>query len=163
AIHAHAARVPRANRDPHAQAPLALSRRDPAPGTRRQVIVLDASAAVELVIGTPRGHRVRRRILLSTRAIYAPHVIDLEVASALRKLEMAGALATGEATSALALFGALELERRDHGPLLPRIWKLRGQITPYDAAYIALAEVLPATLVTCDRGLARASGHAAVI
>jgi predicted nucleic acid-binding protein len=127
------------------------------------LIVLDASAAVELVLGTPVGHDVGRRLQSSSSTAYAPHLIDLEVASALRKLAMSGALSAHEATGALALFRALDLERCDHEPLLSRIWQLRGSITPYDGAYIALAEILPAPLVTCDGALAGAPGHSAVI
>ena len=127
------------------------------------MIVLDASAAVELVLGTPAGHRVRRKLQASGPALHAPHLIDLEVASALRSFERSGAIRPAEAAGALALFGALDIDRCEHALLLPRIWQLRRNITVHDGAYIALAELLRATVVTCDGNLARAPGHSAAV
>ena len=57
----------------------------------------------------------------------------------------------------------LPLTRYPHDLLLWRIWDLRHALTAYDAAYVALAEVLSAPLITCDRKMASASGHSAVI
>lgn len=127
------------------------------------MIVLDASAAVELVLGTPNGQQVLHLLRSPGASIHAPHLLDLEVASALRKQESAGALTAIEAKSALDLFRALDVERSDHELLLPRIWQLRHVITPYDGAYVALAEVLRCKLVTCDGRLARSHGHSASI
>ena len=72
-----------------------------------------------------------------------------------------GSLDTASAESALANLRALDLERHAHEPLLDRIWALRGNLTAYDAAYVALAVSLDATLVTCDSRLARAPGVSA--
>lgn len=57
----------------------------------------------------------------------------------------------------MARSAELDLERVRHRPLLPRIWELLGNLTPYDAAYVALAELADAVLVTADRRLARAA------
>lgn len=104
-------------------------------------------------------------ILLSTRATldndgtqyYAPEIIDLEYASALRKLVLRGALDAAEAGSYVAEWSANVLIRCNHTMLLSRIWELRNNITPYDAAYVALAEVLGIPLMTADQRLAKAA------
>ncbi|HEY5114160.1 MAG TPA: type II toxin-antitoxin system VapC family toxin, partial [Nakamurella sp.] len=88
----------------------------------------------------------------------APELVDLEVASVLRRQAQAGAINVRRAGLALADLAALPLQRAPHLPLLPRCWELRENLTVYDAAYVALAEVLDATLLTGDRRLARASG-----
>ncbi len=90
--------------------------------------------------------------------LVAPHLIDLEVTSAWRRLAAAGDLDERRAQLALDDLRALRLERVSHTPLLPRCWELRDNLTVYDAAYVALAEALEATLLTGDRRLARAAG-----
>jgi predicted nucleic acid-binding protein len=125
------------------------------------VIVLDASAVVELLLGTPRGTAIGARISTSRATVHAPHVVDLEVASAFRALETRRAVSAAAAATALVDLLGLRLTRYAHDPLLSRIWQLRGNLTPYDAVYVALAEHLGATLVTCDRRLAKAPGHLA--
>lgn len=126
------------------------------------MIVLDASAAIELVLHTPTGGRVAAR-LAADDALHGPHLIDLEVASVLRKLERASVITPVDAVAAFGDFAALGLERHAHDLFLPRIWQLRAGLTSYDACYVALAEALRATLVTCDARLARATGHAATV
>ncbi len=69
-----------------------------------------------------------------------------------------GVISADRAARALADLAAHPIERYPHVALLPRIWELRHHVTPYDAAYIALAEVLDAALVTADGRLARAAG-----
>jgi len=126
------------------------------------MIVLDASAAVEVVLQTPAGAAIARR--LANEAIHAPQLLELEVCSVLRRLEGKGVIITAaDARTALGDFGSLAIERCDHGLLLPRIWMLRHNLTPYDAAYVALAELLEARLVTRDPTLAGAVGHQATI
>ncbi len=67
------------------------------------------------------------------------------------------------ADQALQDLRALSIVRYPHDVLLPRIWELRSSLTAYDAAYVALAEVLDAALLTCDGKLARSHGHDARI
>jgi predicted nucleic acid-binding protein len=88
----------------------------------------------------------------------APEVLDLEVVSIIRKARLAGLLDRRRAALALADLAELSLERVPHRPLLERIWELHRNITPYDAAYVALAEAMDATLVTADRRLSQAPG-----
>jgi len=122
------------------------------------VIVLDASAVVELLLATEQGRSIADRIDDPTLGLHAPHLVDIEVAQTLRRYVRDGALAPVSASAALDDLHALDLERHAHEPLLDRIWSLRQNLTAYDAVYVALAEALDATLLTCDRKLARAPG-----
>jgi predicted nucleic acid-binding protein len=124
------------------------------------LIVLDASAALELLLMTETGERLVERIFAPTETLHAPELLDLEVAQVLRRYERGKALAASRAAEALDDLAALPLERYSHRLLLPRAWDLRANLTLYDAAYVALAELLDAPLLTCDAALARAP-HAA--
>lgn len=123
------------------------------------MIVVDASALAAALVRTPEG--ATRRVLAADAQLYAPHLIDIELTSVLRKLVALGKLTDLRAEQALQDFQALELERCPHAPLLGRVWQLRANLTPYDAAYVALAELLNAPLLTRDRRLANAPGHQA--
>jgi predicted nucleic acid-binding protein len=126
------------------------------------VIVVDASVlASALGDDGPDGDRARGR--LAGERLAAPELIDLEVASVWRRAARAGRLGERRARQALADLAALPLARAPHQPLMSRIWELRDNHTPYDAAYVALAEALEAPLLTADRRLARAPGTATEI
>jgi len=119
------------------------------------VIVLDASALVELLLGSPRGRAIAERISEPALALHVPHLADVEVAQALRRFVLDGELDAAQAMTALDDLRSLDLERHGHEPLLGRVWALRQNLTAYDAVYVALAEALEATLLTCDGRLAR--------
>ena len=102
------------------------------------------------------GRRVRRRVV--NEQMVAPEIIDLEVTSAVRRLVRKEVLSEDAARVAIADLGALPIGRESDTPLLPRIWELRHNVTPYDAAYVALAEQAGVTLVTGDARLTGASG-----
>jgi predicted nucleic acid-binding protein len=122
------------------------------------VIVLDASALVELLLSTHVGRVIAARIEDPALALHAPHLADVEVAQVLRRYVRDGELDSSSAEEALEDLRSLDLERHSHEPLLPRVWRLRHTLTAYDTVYIALAEALETTLVTCDARLARAPG-----
>jgi predicted nucleic acid-binding protein len=122
------------------------------------VIVVDASALLELLMNTAVGERVAARISDPEVALHAPHLIDLEVVQVLRRFVRDGDLGRTEAEIMLGALRGLDLERHGHEPLLDRIWSLRSNMTAYDASYVALAEALGARLLTCDARLARAPG-----
>ncbi len=122
------------------------------------MIVLDASAAVELLLGTESGRTIASRIADPELGLHAPHLIDIEVAQALRRYAQEGEIDLRSAKAALDDLRSLDMERHAHEPLLDRVWALRGNMTAYDAVYVALAEALDATLLTCDGKLARAPG-----
>lgn len=125
------------------------------------MIVLDASAVLELLLGTSAGRSVADRIAVQSETLHAPHLLDLEVAQVLRRYCAGSALDLERARIALDDLSALDLYRYPHEPMLERIWQLRDNLTAYDAAYVALAETLNAPLLTFDARLANAPGHAA--
>ncbi len=120
------------------------------------MIVLDASACLELLLGTPTGNEVAKWIQPREEDVHAPHLLDLEIAQTLRRYVMKRGLAATRAELALQHLRQMDFERHGHDLLLPRIWSLRDNLTAYDAVYIALTEVLKATLLTTDRKLAAA-------
>jgi len=119
------------------------------------VIVVDASVAVDVLLRTPGAEAAAQRILDDGAALHAPELIDVEVAQVVRRLVASSGLYAVRGAETLSLLLALPMTRHSHGPLLPRIWALRDNVTAYDAAYVALAESLGATLVTRDQRLAR--------
>jgi predicted nucleic acid-binding protein len=113
------------------------------------VIVVDTSAMVEYLVGTdPLGEAVSEAI--EGKVLVAPHGLDLEFANALRRLVLAGHTSMHAAHLALATLRSLPMTRHPHTMLLGRIWELRDNMWPYDAAFVALAEALGAVLVTVD-------------
>lgn len=125
------------------------------------MLVLDASAALDLLLATPAGERVARRILTAQETLHAPHLLDVEVAHVVRRLTLAGELDDEEALRVLGNLLDLPIERHGHAWLLVRAFELRASLTAYDAMYVALAEALDAPLVTADAKVARAHGHRA--
>lgn len=120
-------------------------------------VVLDASAALELLLVSARGATVDRT-LGPDPMIHVPELFAVEVTAALRGLERRGALSAARATQAIEDLARLPTIRWAHAPqLIARTWELRGNLSTYDAVYVALAERLDATLVTCDRGCAAAA------
>lgn len=113
------------------------------------MIVLDTSALVLFLVGADTvADRVRALVVDETLA--TPHAVDLECASALRGLVRGGKLPAAEGRRALDLLGAMKLRRFGHAWLTGRIWALRDNMWPYDAAYVALAEALGCDLCTAD-------------
>lgn len=127
------------------------------------MIIVDASAALEVLLRTPAAAVIEERLFADPESLHAPHLIDLEVAQVLRRYEAAGQIASERGQAALADLADFPIRRYPHGFLLPRIWELRGNLTAYDAAYVALAEALDARLLTRDARLAAAPGHRAQI
>ncbi len=123
------------------------------------MIVVDASILAVAVSDDGEQGRARRE-LLEPRELHAPELVDLEVTSYVRRAQRVGHLGPERAIQALAGLALMPIARVSHTPLLSRIWELRDKLTPYDAAYVALAEVLGAPLLTSDARLARAPGVA---
>lgn len=122
------------------------------------MIVLDASALLELLLGTPTGLRVVKALDDETKSVHVPHLADVEVAHVLRRLIALKEIDAQSADEAIDELQNLPLMRHGHDALLDRIWAMRKNVSAYDATYLALAEVLGATLLTCDRRLAKAAG-----
>lgn len=121
------------------------------------MIVVDASVvATALVDDDVDGRHARERV--RGEALTAPDLLDLEVVSVIRRLSAAGQLTQARAEQAVTDLRDLNLDRAPHRPLLARCWELRHNLSPYDAAYVALAEAFGAVLLTADTRLAAAPG-----
>jgi predicted nucleic acid-binding protein len=127
------------------------------------MIVLDASAVVELLLSTRTGRNVADRLRALPTPAHVPHLLAVEVTHVLRRLAATTAITSAEAHEALVVLGQLDLQRWDHEPMLRRAWQLRENLTIYDAMYVVLAEALDVPLLTTDRRLGRSIGHRARI
>lgn len=121
------------------------------------MIVLDASAILEVLLQTPAAPRVSRLIFAGNESLHAPHLIDLEVVQVLRRYVRVAVISAQRGTEAVTDLLDFPITRYPHSVLLGRVWQMRQDLTAYDAAYVALAEALDARLVTRDRALARAA------
>lgn len=127
------------------------------------MIVLDASAVIEWLLQSPAGLKIEQRILLRGESLHAPHLLDVEVAQVFRRYVRDKTVTSERGQEALEDFSEVPLTRYPHDFMIPRIWELRATLTAYDAAYVALAELLDAPLLTCDRKIAAAPGHDAKV
>ena len=123
------------------------------------MIVLDASVVVELLANGALADPLRRDLAEGSESFIVPHLLDVEVASALRKLVAGQRIDSHRSEQLLTGLALLPAERYSHVPLLGRIWELRHNFTAYDAAYIALAEATDSVLYTSDEKLCK--GHRA--
>ena len=124
------------------------------------MIVVDASAMIQALV----GRDVQPSLLDALRGeIHAPHLLDVEVLSALRGLTLGGHLDSQTAEQALRDYFDFTIVRHESEPLADRIWQLRHQFTSYDASYLALAEALSAPLHTCDAKLTGSGPNAPVL
>lgn len=117
------------------------------------MIVIDASAAAAALLNDGQARR-----LIAIEAVHAPHLVDAEVVSVLRRQVAAGLLNSAKARRALDVWSRIGLIRYAALPLLDRVWELRDAVSAYDAMYVALAENLDCALVTADARLSRANG-----
>jgi predicted nucleic acid-binding protein len=120
------------------------------------VIVVDASSVLPYLVKVGADSDWIAKRLRDESAFYAPELIDPEALSGLRRLVFQRVISPAAATQAVADLFDARIVRYPHRPFVHRAWELRGQLTPYDGLYVALAEALEATLVTTDRRLARA-------
>jgi predicted nucleic acid-binding protein len=125
------------------------------------VIVLDASVVVELLTNGTLADSLRSDLANRDDSFIVPHLLDIEVVSAIRRLVAGRRIDSHRSEQLLTGLAMLPAERYAHTPLLGRIWELRHAFTAYDAAYIALAEATNAVLYTSDAKLCR--GHRAKI
>ena len=121
--------------------------------------VLDASIVVELLTNGALADSIRTELARRSDSFLVPHLIDVEVVSAIRRLAAGQRIDAHRSAQLLRGLAALPAERYAHTPLIGRIWELRHNFTAYDAAYIALAEATGSVLYTCDEKLR--GGHRA--
>jgi predicted nucleic acid-binding protein len=124
-------------------------------------LVLDASVMVAALVDSGEVGAWAESCLLSP-SLAAPHLLSVEVASALRRATAAGDISPDVAALAHEEFQTLRIEFFPYQPFVPRVWALRENVTPYDAWYVALAESLDAPLATLDTRLTWAAGPGCV-
>jgi predicted nucleic acid-binding protein len=127
------------------------------------MIVVDASAILEVLLRTPDAHAVEKRLFDPDETLHAPHLLDVEVAQVVRRYAANGEIDGQRGSALLDDLAVIPVHRYPHDVLLPRVWELRNNLTAYDAVYVALAEALGAPLLTRDRRLAGAAGHRATV
>ena len=127
------------------------------------MIVLDASAVLEVLLRTSSAAVLEERIFAAGDSLHVPHLLDIEVVQVLRRYCATGEIDGGRGEQAILDLTDLPLTRYPHDILLPRVWELRHNLTAYDAVYVALAEALDAPLITRDARLASAPGHSAKV
>ena len=127
------------------------------------MIVLDASVVVELLLRLPSTEKIEKRIEEELHQLHAPELLDVEVVQVIRRLSLTKSITEYRAETALIDLVEMPLERYSHLPLVNRIWELRKNVSAYDAAYVALAEVLNCSLLTLDKRLAPATGLHSIV
>ena len=123
------------------------------------MIVLDTSAAIELLLSLPKARQVQDCLEKAQWQVAAPQLLIVEVLQVLRRRVASEITELGDAVVAQELLRDLGPQYFDHELLGARVWELRDNLTAYDACYVALAELLDAELVTTDARLAAAPGH----
>lgn len=117
------------------------------------MIVVDASAALSALLNDGPARKV-----LANEQLHAPHLIDSEVANALRRRVAAEQISADAGWAALDAFRRLGMTRYPVFSILDRVWALRDNLSAYDASYVAVAELLDCNLLTADARLSRAPG-----
>lgn len=117
------------------------------------MIVIDASAAVLALMSNGEA-----RQMLRSEDLHAPAHIDVEIVSAFRRHVRTEKIAPRVVEGILNQWSNVGLRRYLAQPFLARMWELHHNLTPYDAASVALAESLECSLLTADRGQVGAPG-----
>lgn len=125
------------------------------------MIVVDASVLIEVLLRTTAASALEERLFAPGETLHAPHLVDIEVTQVIRRYAASGEIDGTRGDMAITDLLDFPLRRYPHDVLLRRVFALRHNLSAYDAAYVALAEALDAPLLTRDRRLAGAAGHAA--
>jgi predicted nucleic acid-binding protein len=122
------------------------------------LIVIDASVLANVVGDDGIDGRRARTELRTAGDLAAPDLVDVETVAVLRKRWIAGSISDGRFASAIGDLEDIDLDRYPALRFMRRAWELRANVTAYDAAYVALAEILNCELWTADQRLANAPG-----
>lgn len=122
------------------------------------MIVVDASVLANVIGDDGPDGRLARKEIRAARDLAAPELVDVETVAVLRKRWLAGTIADARFLAAIEDLEDIELDRYPVLRFMRRAWELRASVTPYDATYVALAEILGCELWTADRRLASAPG-----
>lgn len=120
------------------------------------MIVLDASALVEVILRRPGADAIQAIMFAKDVSLHAPHFLDLEVTHVIRRFAACGEIGQDRAVAGLDDLADLQMTKYPHVNLIKPIWALRHNFSVYDAAYVVLADVLGAQFLTLDRRLAAA-------
>lgn len=123
------------------------------------MIVTDASAVIEVLLRLRDAKEVESHLLDQRHTLHAPHLLDIEVAQVVRRHAANGKISPRQGRTAIENLVDMPILRYPHDALVGRVWELRGNLSAYDAIYVALAEALNAPLLTRDRRLADAAGR----
>lgn len=127
------------------------------------MIVIDASLGVELFLRGPDAMAIKDRIEAAGREMAAPEIFDLEILQTFRRLKHRKQIEPDRAVQALDVFRHAPIDRYSHRLLNSRIWELRDNLTAYDAAYFALAELLDVPLWTREARFSEAPGASTMV
>jgi len=127
------------------------------------MIVVDASAVVEALLRREDAVALEERIFAPGETLHPPFLMEVEVAQVVRRYVARREITTEQGETIMQNLIDFPVQLYPHRELLQRIWDLRHNLTAYDAAYVALAELLDAPLLTRDRRLAAAPGHSALV
>lgn len=127
------------------------------------MIVVDASVVANALGDDGADGRGARAALRNDPDLAAPDLVDVETVAVLRKRWLAKSITARRFKTAIGDLADLDIARYPTLPLMTRAYTLRANVTPYDAAYVALAEALDVTLLTGDRRLANATGPTCTI
>jgi predicted nucleic acid-binding protein len=127
------------------------------------LIVVDASAVLEVLLRTEASEAIGRHLFAPGESLHAPHLIDVEIAQVLRRYASRGEITGFRGKQAIEDLAGLAMTRYPHDLLLGRMWAMRHNVSACDAAYLALAEALDAPLITRDARLAAAPARRARI
>jgi predicted nucleic acid-binding protein len=152
-------RAARAARESFRDGPVRDAGRRSPRRARPSLIVVDASALIEVLLRTTAAKAVENLLFAQGETLHAPHLLDVEVMQVIRRYAAKGEIDGERGRAVLTDLSDFPLQRYPHDFLLPRVWALRNNLTAYDAVYVALAEVLDATLLTRDHRLAAAADH----
>jgi predicted nucleic acid-binding protein len=122
------------------------------------LIVLDSSAGIDYLLGGEEAGWVEAQLDVAGWKLHVPHVFDVEVVTAVRRLVLGRRITRSAGAARARLLAELPLHRYPHVQLLDRVWELHASVTPADACFVALAEALNVPLITTDRRLARSHG-----
>lgn len=122
------------------------------------MIVVDASVLANAIGDDTVDGAAARSALRHNADLVAPDLVDVETVSVLRRRWLAKDLTARRFRAAITDLGALAITRHPTLPFMPRAYELRDNVTPYDAPYIGLAELIGCALLTADRRLASAPG-----
>lgn len=125
------------------------------------MIVVDASVLTDFLLGRPEAVTAMEREIVDREhePLHAPDLVEPETLNALRGLVRGGAITDRRASEAVGDLASVRLLRYPHAPLREGTWELRGNLSAYDATYLALAEARDdSVLLTGDSGLATVAG-----